>query len=253
MTNIMAKLITKSNKKKYLKIKRNQLLILDALLNDGGYIKKFIDKSNHVRFSEHSGHLGLSNSYSSIDRIIVSAQTTREDNDDLDILLPNNLSDTYHYEYFFHTHPPTPYPGSRAKDGILYEFPSIADIFHFIDHYNSGKTLGSIVVAPEGYYLIFPKNFMIKTINYDVEIENQLFTSMNEENDLIQEKALLKYGDEFNEEFYYKTIATDNEFLKLFNEMINKYLNDQLKIVIKHRTKDPLTNKWILKNLYLPI
>jgi len=251
MPNIVGKLVLKSNKKKYIKVKRNQLLLLDALLNDGGYSKKYLDRSKNVRFSEHSGHLGLNES--SIDRIIVSAKTTREDADDKEILLPHNLSDTYEYEYFFHTHPPTPYPGARAKDGIVYEFPSISDIFHFIDHFNMGKTVGSIVVAPEGYYIIYPRNFSIKKIRYDSEIEDEIFKKMEEENNFIQEKALKKYGDTFDEDFYYSNIAANDEFLKMFNSMVNKYLDDQLKIIIKHRSKDTMTGKWILKNLYLPI
>jgi len=251
MTNIIGKLILKSDKKKYIKIKRNQLLLLDALLYDGGYNKKYIDRSNNIRYSEHSGHLGLNET--SIDRIIVSAKTTREDTDDKEILLPHNLSDTYEYEYFFHTHPPTPNPGSRAKDGIIYEFPSISDIFHFIDHYNSGKTIGSIVVAPEGYYIIYPKSFSQKKIKYDTEIEDEIFKKMEEENNNIQEKALSKYGDNFTEEFFYGTVSQDNSYLKMFNAMVNKYLGNQLKIIIKNRSKDKLTGKWILKNLYLPI
>ena len=251
MPNIVGKLVLKSNKKKYIKVKRNQLLLLDALLNDGGYSKKYLDRSKNVRFSEHSGHLGLNES--SIDRIIVSAKTTREDADDKEILLPHNLSDTYEYEYFFHTHPPTPYPGARAKDGIIYEFPSISDIFHFIDHFNMGKTVGSIVVAPEGYYIIYPRNFSMRKIKYDTEIEDEIFKKMEEENNSIQEKALLKYGDTFDEDFYYSKVATDDDFLKMFNSMVNKYLDDQLKIIIKHRSKEKMTGKWILKNLYLPI
>jgi len=248
---ISGNLIIKSNKKKYIKIKRNQLLLLDALLEDGGYIKKYTDKKNNLRYSEHSGHLGLNSS--TIDRIIVSAKTTREDTDDKEILLPHNLSDTYNYEYFFHTHPPTPNPGGRAKDGILYEFPSISDIFHFIDHYNVGKTLGSIIVAPEGYYIIYPKKINTKKIIYDLEIEDQIFQQMENENSIIQEKALAKYGEIFDENFYFENIALDQEFLKMFNKMIDKYLNKQLKVHIKHREKDMLTNKWILKQLYLQI
>jgi hypothetical protein len=251
MTVIIGKLIDKSNNKKYIKIKRNQLLLLDALLNDGGFQKKYIDKTNNLRYSEHSGHLGLNNS--TIDRIIVSAKTTREDDDDTDILLPHNLNDSYEYKYFFHTHPPTPQPGGRAKDGILYEFPSISDIFHFIDHYNMGKTLGSIVVAPEGYYIIYPKNFKINKIKYDTEIEDEIFKQMEEENNIIQTKALEKYGVNFTEEYYYNTISTDINFIKMFNKMINKYLNNQIKIILKNRQKDKLMNKWIIKQLYLPI
>ncbi len=251
MSVIIGRLVKKSNKKKYIKIKRNQLLILDTLLNDGGISKKYIDKSNNIRYSEHSGNLGVNQS--TIDRIIVSARTIREDKDDKDILLPHDLSDTYSYKYFFHTHPPTPRPGGRAINGILYEFPSISDIFHFIDHYNMGNTMGSIVVTPEGYYIIYPSNFTIKRINYDIDIEEEIFNKMNEENNIIQKKAIEKYSSDFTEEYFYKTIATDKTYLDLFNKIINKYLNNQIKIIIKHRTKDTLTNKWILKNLYLPI
>ena len=251
MSLIIGRLVKKSNKKKYIKIKRNQLLILDSLLENGGYDKKYIDKSLNVRYSEHSGNLGVNQS--TIDRIIVSARTIREDKEDTDILLPHDLSDTYTYKYFFHTHPPTPTAGGRAVNGILYEFPSISDIFHFIDHYNMGNTIGSIVVTAEGYYIIYPSDFSIKKIKYDIEIEEDIFNKMNIENNLIQKKALKKYGTEFSEEYFYKHIATDNTYLDLFNKIINKYLNKQIKIIIKHRSKDSLTNKWILKDLYLPI
>ena len=44
MPIITGKLILKSDKKKYIKIKRNQILLLDALLNDGGFDKKYLDK-----------------------------------------------------------------------------------------------------------------------------------------------------------------------------------------------------------------
>jgi len=251
MSVIIGKLIKRSNKKKYIKIKRNQLLILDSLLNDGGFNKKYIDRSNKLRFSEHSGNIGVNQS--TIDRIIVSARTIREDKEDTDILLPHDLTDTYTYKYFFHTHPPTPKPGGRAINGIIYEFPSISDIFHFIDHYNMGNTLGSIVVTPEGYYIIYPSNFTIKKIKYDADIEEEIFKKMNDENTDIQQIAIEKYGTEFTEEYFFSHIALDKTYLNLYNKMINKYLNNQIKIIIKHRSKDSLTNKWIIKELYLPV
>lgn len=250
MPTLIGKLVSRSNKRKYLKIKRNQLLILDALMEDGGIKKKYEDRKKLMRFSEHSGNLGVSES--TIDRIIVSARTIREDADDKDILLPHNLSDTYEYKYFFHTHPPTPYAGGRAKDGVIYEFPSISDIFHFIDHYNMGKTLGSIVVAPEGYYIIYPTNFS-KKITYDLEIEDEIFNEMTEGNNKIQEKAIEQYGDNFDSNFFYNNIISNKAYIKLFNEMVDKYLNGQVKIVYKHRTLDKLSGNWILKKLYLPI
>jgi hypothetical protein len=254
MTQILGKLIIKSSKKKYIKIKRNQLLILDALLDNGGGIqKKYVDKTNNLRYSEHSGNFGLTNQSSTIDRIIISTRSMREDSDDKDILLPYNLYDSYKYKYFFHTHPPTPFAGGRAKDGILYEFPSISDIFHFIDHYNAGITLGSLVVAPEGYYIIRPKNYSIKKIKVDIELENSIFEQLSVESMQIQELAIKQFGSNFTEEFYYTNIASNNKYLKMFNKLINKYLENQLNIIIKHRIKDKLINKWIIKELYLPI
>jgi hypothetical protein len=125
------------NKKRYLKLNRNQLLILDALLYDGS-ARKYIDSDNHLRYTEHMGVLDFK--ANKLQKIIISGETTREDEDDIDILLPKDLPNIYEYEFMFHTHPPTPKPGDRAKDGILYEFPSVNDIFHFIKYYNKGMT-----------------------------------------------------------------------------------------------------------------
>jgi len=250
MPTLLGKLVSRSNKKKYIKIKRNQLLILDALMDHGGYTKKYTDRKKILRFSEHSGNIGTTES--TIDRFIVSTRTIREDADDKDILLPYNLSDTYEYKYFFHTHPPTPTPGGRAKDGIIYEFPSISDIFHFVDHYNMGKTLGSIVITPEGYYIIYPSDYT-KKINYDTVIEDDIFNQMTEENNNIQEKAIEEYGTDFNITFFYNKIALNKKYINLFNKMINNYFNNQIKIVYKNRELDKLSGNWIVKHLLLPI
>ena len=144
----MAGLIVKREKKAYVKITHNQMRILDALMNDGGYMKKYYDSRNNFRWSEHAGLLDFSKN--KLDKIIVSAKTNRTDKYDHDIFLPLNMIEAYEYEYMFHTHPPTPKEGYRAKLGIVYEFPSISDIFHFIEHYNNGHIQGSIVIAPEG-------------------------------------------------------------------------------------------------------
>jgi len=251
MVNIDGKLIFKSNKYKYIKLIRNQLLILDALMNDGGYTKKYLDKSKKLRYSEHSGYFGLNKS--TIDRLIVSGKTFREDKYDEEILLPYNLIDTYKYEYVFHTHPPTPKVGGRAIDGILYEFPSVYDIFHFIDHYNMQNTIGSIIIAAEGYYIIYEKNINIKKITYDIELENDIIEHIDKYNSKIQEKAIEIYGTDFTDEYFYSVIAKNEKYIKMYNNIINKYLHNQIKIIIKHRDIDKLTNTWILKNLYLKI
>jgi len=249
MINLDGKIIFK-NKYKYIKITRNQLLILDALLYDGGFKKKYIDRNKKIRYSEHEGWFRSKNSY--IDKIIINANITREDYDDDDILFPQIALDSYQYEYIFHTHPPTPTIGGRVNDGILYEFPSINDILYFIDHYNMNITKGSIVITSEGYYIISVKQDTNKLI-YDDEIINIIFKKLNKSLISIQRKAITKYGTSFSDEIFYSTIAKDKKYLKMYNFIINKYLNNNIKITLKTRDKDILTNKWLLKSLYIKI
>ena len=129
------KLKTKVYKKhtsRYIKINRNQIRIMESLMNDGGHSKKYYDKNNKLRYSEHSGLLDFGKS--SLQRIIINATPNISDEEDDIILLPNNIPDSFDFEYIFHTHPPTPGPISRIEDGIMYDFPSVSDIFHFIEH-----------------------------------------------------------------------------------------------------------------------
>ena len=144
----------KVNNEDYVKIVKNKLLILDALMVSGGKFKKYIDPydTNLKRYSEHAGFLDFDNG--KLQKIVVSAQTERVDEGDSEIFLPIDMNEMMEYEYIFHTHPPTPKPGGRAEYGILYEYPSMGDIFHFIDHYNEGNVIGSLVIAAEGLYNI---------------------------------------------------------------------------------------------------
>jgi hypothetical protein len=246
--------------KRYFKLDYNQLLVLDSLLETGGYEKKYIDKLSNLRFSEHFGLLDFNKTR--LEKIIVSAKTNREDKDDLDILLPTDLPDIKDYEYMFHTHPPTPFPGSRAVDGVLYEFPSISDIYHFADHYNSGETQGSLVIAPEGMYIIRARDG-IKKIDYPKS--DKVFKKLSSEVYNIQKLAIEKYGIlfdnnlnntnklTFDTETFYSVIAYDNHFLKMFNNLLEKYWGKLIKIYLKPRSKNEKTGKWILKSVLLPV
>ena len=235
-------------KKTYFKLTYNQLLILDALYEDGGVSKKYLDSNKNLRYSEHFGLLSFN--HTKLDKIIVSANTNREDQNDIEILLPTDLREIKDYEYMFHTHPATPLPGSRIKDGVLYEFPSISDIFHFVDHYNLGATQGSLVITPEGIYIIIVKND-IRKIKYEdnKKTYNELINGAFQ----IQEKAIEKYGSDFSLEKFYTEISYDDSFLKSYNELINIYFNDSIKIYLKPRKKDKKTNKWIINSLILPV
>jgi len=228
----------------YVKIDKNQFMIMDALMKHGGYTKKYIDKKKVYRYSEHAGILDFNSK--GLDRIIISGKTSRVDKGDIDIFLPKNMSSAVYYEYLFHTHPPTPKPGGRAKLGILYEFPSISDLFHFMDHYNYGKTIGSLVIAPEGVYNIrkyIPNN---KKITID---EDALFKKMREAMYKVQSEAIQKYGKKFSAEFFYSIIAQDISYISELNNILNLFT---LHIDFYPRIKDESGN-WIFDTIHLPI
>jgi len=236
------------NKKRYFKISRNQLLILDSLLYDGGMTKKYLDSHRNVRYSEHAGLLDFD--ATKLERIIVSGKTTIQDKDDIEILLPHDLPDILDYEYFFHTHPPTPHPGGRAKEGYLYEFPSVADIFHFIENYNLGLTQGSLVITAEGIYIIKSKvNGKIKIPKNTKNMEKLL----SKEHYNIQSEAIEKYGTDFDNNFFFNKIAKNKYYIKKYNKFLKKILDNQVIIKFKNRIYDKKTDQWLIKSLYLNI
>ena len=230
----------------HIKITRNQIMIMDALMRHGGYTKKYIDKKhkNVFRYSEHSGLLDFNKN--GLDKIIISGNTERIDRGDEEIYLPKNIPDAIDYEYIFHTHPPTPKPGGRVDEGILYDFPSISDIFHFIDHFNEGITQGSLVLASEGMYNIRKKKFDRKKIKID---EDKMFIELQNLYPEIQDDAIKQYGTRFDTKFFYEEIAQNDIYINKINNVLNKY---NLHIDLNPRSKDN-TGKWTIPDLFLPI
>jgi len=238
-----------NNKKKHIKLTQNQLYILDTLLNDGG-TKQYIDKQNNLRYSEHSGMFDIANK--KIDKIIISATTNREDKDDIEILLPRTDNYDMKYEYIFHTHPPTPYAGARSNEGVLYEFPSINDLYHYAYRYNEGEILGSIVLAPEGMYLIRIKN-NIKYIDYpSVKNEKKMHKISSKINDI----AIMKYGTDFyssKQQKFYEEVSQDMLYIKKYNNMVKKYFNKNMVVDYYPRIYNRKTGKWDLQPILLEI
>jgi len=243
---------TDKEKKDYIKIDKNQIMIMDALYQHGSFQKKYEDKTNNLyRFSEHAGLLQFNNG--KLDKINILSTTNRTDPNDKDIFLPKNTEDAYDYSYIFHTHPATPTVGARAESGILYEFPSTSDIFHFVEHYTIGKTQGSIVVAPEGLYLIRKKKFDNKPFK-DLKNITDNKNYIHKEILKIQRKAIEKYPPNDNpppyeNEYFFSTIAQDLTFIKELNKILSKF---ELYIEYKPRKKDESGN-WIIDTMYLPI
>lgn len=243
--NLIGRIITDDNIN-YIKLEKNQIMILDALMKHGGYTKKYYDLKNKAisRYSEHAGFLEISNKI--VRDIIVSGNTLRVDKGDEEIYLPGDMPKAKEYYYIFHTHPPTPKPGGRACDGILYEFPSIGDIFHFIDHYNDGNTIGSVVMTPEGLYNIRKKDLNKNKIEID---EDKFYNEIRKTLYHTNNNAIKTFGKKFNTYKFYSTIAQDKEFINSINTTLNKY---DLHIDFFPRTKD-FKGKWIVDTLFLPI
>lgn len=237
--------VRQGKSKQYVKLHKNQIMIMDALMKHGGYNKKYYDmgKSNIIRYSEHFGFFDIRDKF--VQNIIVSGNTLRVDRHDEEIFLPINTSEAFEYEYLFHTHPPTPKPGGRANDGILYEFPSIGDIFHFIDHFNNGKTIGSLVMTSEGLY-----NIRKKTEGNEIKInEDKLYNEMRQCLSSQQEMAIDKYGINFTTYQFYKTISQDKIFIENINKKLRKF---DIYIDFFPRTKD-FRGSWIVDTIYIPL
>lgn len=228
----------------YIKIEKNQLLILDALMTHGGYNEKyFYDTENNFKFSEHAGMLDFEGD--KLMKIIIMCDTQRIDDDDSDIYLPgDNLFEMKNYEYIFHTHPPTPIPGGRVNGGILYEFPSFGDICHFVENHNAGNVIGSLVVASEGLYNIRCIDPKIKRINLD---EDALYNAFLNVFDDVQTRAIKKHGKNFTSNYFFEHIAQDYSFIKDFNKLLNGY---KLHIDFYARKKNT-KNNWILDDIFL--
>lgn len=242
----------------------NQLNILDGLYEVGSnqiYTEKNknISQSKISRFSEHSGFVYFEkNKVSNIN--IVSG--TRVEPSDPTIYMPKNCLEALEVNYIFHTHPKTPYIGSRIKGGIIYEFPSISDIIHFIDHHNNGKLLGSIIVAPEGIYIIRKNNFNRKNISVDYDIMinelEEIFTQCY--NDSYTKYSSINYNkhkinDEIKlpEKIFYNKISINYDYIDKINKVLVKYDVFIDYYARTHFDKTDFTsNQWIFDDIYLP-
>jgi hypothetical protein len=228
-------------------LERNQLIILDNLMYSGKS-RDYIDKNKNFRYSEHAGLLDFDKH--SLEKILISGKTNRQDRDDPEILLPQNMPDALDYEFMFHTHPPTPYPGARAKNGILYEFPSVSDIYHFIEHYNKGETQGSMVISPEGIYIIHSTSGN-NVIN--IPSDDKIFNKIISDTYKIQSEAISEHGSEYlNNDNFFKNVISDHKYIKKFNGILKKYLDDQIYVEYIARKKDKSGN-YVIDKLILDL
>jgi len=235
----------------------NELNIMDSLYEEGSnkiYIekKKNIFNSKENRFSEHYGLLYFSDN--KLDKVVVQLNS-RVEKDDSSIYMPQNSQEALKVNYIFHTHPKTPYLGSRMSVSILYEFPSMGDIIHFVEHHNRGILLGSMVIAPEGIYNIRKNIFnrdKIK-IDYDIFLSEMEDVYIECYQDSMVDFSELKESEKINghykipEKIFYKNVATNLEFIKRINSALEKF-----DITIDFYNRIYLNQKWIFPTIYLP-
>jgi hypothetical protein len=246
-------------------ISTNNTNIIDGLYEIGSnqiYTQKNknISESNISRFSEHSGFIYFEKNIVSDIKVITDS---RIDKSDPLIYMPKNCLEALNVNYIFHTHPKTPYLGSRIKNGIVYEFPSISDIIHFIDHHNNGKLLGSIVVAPEGLYIIRKNNFNKKNIviDNDLIIEDLEEVFMECYNESFSKYSIVGYSKlKLNNEiklpdyFFYEQIATNYEYINKINKVLIKHdLFIDYYARVYFDKSNVFADKWIFNDIYVPM
>ena len=236
-------------------IHSNNINIIDGLYEEGSY-NIFTDKNknlfntNILRFSEHSGFIIFNNNI--VDKIIV-LNDYRTDEEDPTIFLPKNNIEALSVDYIFHTHPKSPELGSRLEYKLLYEFPSISDIYHFIDHHNRGILKGSLVITPEGLYIIRKYNFN----NNKIIIDEDIFNNDIEEVYLdCYEDSYVKYKTlKINENNFYKYISNNFEYIYRINKILEKYdlAIDFISRVKSKKIFKDYKSKWIIPNIFIPI
>lgn len=252
--------LKKINEFSYVKLKANQLMILDALMEHGGITPKYKEKHEAgFKYSEHAGMLEFSDN--ELERIIISGKTSRTNENDPEIYFPLMGEKAYNYEYIFHTHPSTPAPGGRIKENILYEFPSVNDIFHFAEHWNYGKVNGSIVVAPEGMYNIRQLTYSKRRI----ALQNVFGIMLKHTFQMVQTDAINKFSNIFKKnypqklnqderqklfnEFFYSVIAQDTTAIDICNKQLNM---ENLHIDYFPRQKSK-NGHWNIGTIYIPL
>ena len=227
-----------------------QINIMDALMINGGnkiYQHKDKDNKMNMLYSEHSGMLSVSNN--KIDGIIISGNINRIDENDPEIYLPENIRDINNniHKYYFHTHPPTPKPGSRISNGVVYEFPSSNDVYHFIVNHLKHNINGSIVMTPEGLY-----NIRVNNKDENVNILDQSFLiECNGVISDIQHKAINKYGNLIKRSknkvtAFMKYITKDRTFINAYNQYLHGY-----NVHIDYKNRQKINGKWLFNDIYL--
>lgn len=227
----------------YISVRYNLLLVIDALFKQGS--KPRYQNGTKFIYSEHSGVLTMKNNV--INNIVISAETTRLDPDDDTIYLPTNTDILTKHEYIFHTHPNTTTYGGRIDDGIVYEFPSANDVVNFVKFYNEGIVQASLVIAPEGMYVIRPIYYQSK-----YNIVSEVFYHLKKLILKLESKAIKKVNqdkiDITNPDTFHKVVGSDFKYINMYNHFIEPH-----NLFIEYYPRVKKNNEWTLRQINLAL
>lgn len=231
----------------YVPLHYNKLLIIDALMHQGSQKRYFVPKNKNSKnkfiYSEHSGVIVVKNRL--IDNIIVSTETNRVDAADENIYLPINAEIFKKHEYLFHTHPNSTTYAGRVPDGILYEFPSANDIANFVRYHSEGIVQASLVVAPEGIYVIrqiWDQNAY--EINLDMYDYLKKFILKLEKIAIKNFKPILP--EITDPDIFHTTVAIDMSYIRKYNRFLEPY-----NLFIEYYPRNKINNEWRLPQINL--
>lgn len=223
---------------KYIRLRYNQLLIIDALMENGS--EAIYEHDGRKLYSEHAGVINIKNDL--VESVSVSTNTNRVDDNDGNIFLPQSEKTNYEFEYMFHTHPNTNTNGERMKSGILYEFPSSNDIFYFVQCHNNGRSQGSIVVAPEGTYVVRP-------VKYAKKIKLGVTNADLNANIIKIERAAHAKNKHLIDKFidpdtFHKHVSYNFDYIKMYNSYLHPH-----NIFIEYYPRIKLGKRWALREI----
>jgi len=220
----------------------NQLLIIDSVYQNGS-VKHYSCENGDQCYSEISGRLLIKDN--NIQEVIIHANHNNNYHSDPDTIMPKddklfNLS-----EYIFHTHPnPSP---ERRRSGIIYEFPSGNDLLNFANHYKPGtsKTIGSLLITPEGLYFIKPFIYYqpIKFSGHNCDEVNKLLISLEHD-------AGKKYP-QITPSIFYNNIIHDYSYIDKYNKFIRQF-NLQIDFIPRMKVIPNTDNPSLLRFAYSP-
>lgn len=232
--------IPKALKKRitYVPFPSHSLLVLDAVWKQGSG-RRYKYQSRYL-YSEHSGVLSVADKR--IDQVIVLSNTNRVDPSDSEIFLPTNSDAFSDYPYMFHTHPNNGAWGGRLSDGIAYEFPSASDIYNFTEYYDKGKTQASIIVSPEGMYVIRPVAYVNK-----YSLDQHHYAGINDKINELETKAMARIKGKIRDAAsFHKHISNDTQYIASFNDYLAK-----INVYIEYFPRILVNGEWVLRPIYL--